>query len=111
MRNEERVKTLSEANDDIGRFIEFIKLINADSFWSAEITQVVLTTGDKGHIIIEMVPRSGDFIIDLGNTHNLAGRLQSVRRFYDKVLRNVGWDKYSRISVRYDGQVVCTPRK
>lgn len=110
MRHEERVKTLREANEDIGRFIEFIKLINTDSFWSAEITQLVLTTGDKGNIIIEMIPRSGDFIIDLGNTHNLAGRLQSVRRFYDKVLRNVGWDKYSRISVRYDGQVVCTPR-
>ena len=110
-RLEEKIAMLSEVDADIRRFMEFIKRVNADSFWSAELTQVILTTGDKGNIIIEMVPRSGDFTIDLGDTHNLGERLQSVRTFYDKVLRNVGWDRYSRISVRYDGQVVCQPKK
>lgn len=104
------ITSLESINADFERLVEFIKSALADSFWSAEITQLVLTSGDKGAIHIAIVPRSGDYTIDLGDTHNLTQKLQNTRDFYDKVLRNVGWDKYSRISVRYDGQVVCLPR-
>jgi hypothetical protein len=104
------IASLESINADFERLVEFIKSALADSFWSAEITQLVLTSGDKGAIHIAIVPRSGDYTIDLGDTHNLTQKLQNTRDFYDKVLRNVGWNKYSRISVRYDGQVVCLPR-
>ena len=109
-RLKQSIATLESTNADIERLIVFIKGTLADSFWSAEITQLVLTSGDKGAIHIAIVPRSGDYLVDLGDTHNLVEKLQNTRKFYDKVLRNVGWDKYRRISVRYDGQVVCLPR-
>lgn len=105
------IAMLNSRHDDYARFIEFVKSALADDFLSAEITQLVLTSGDKGVIHIAIAPRSGDYIVDLGDTHNLIEKLQNMKEFYDKVLRNVGWDKYSRISVRYDGQVVCQPRK
>ena len=106
----QKITTLKSTDEDLKRFIEFIKSTLSDSFWSAEITQLVLTSGDKGAINITIVPRSGDYLVELGDTHNLTEKLHNMREFYDKVLRNVGWDKYSRISVRYDGQVVCQPR-
>lgn len=106
----QKIATLNSRSADYERLLEFIKSTLKDSFWSAEITQLVLTSGDKGVIHIAIVPRSGDYILDLGDTHNLTQKLQNIREFYDKVLCNVGWNKYSRISVRYDGQVVCIPR-
>lgn len=105
----DKVKTLNEIKADYMRFAEFVKSILDDSFWSAEITQIVLSTGDNEAICVGLVPRSGSFFIDLGNTHDLKKKLHNVSLFYEKVLRNVGWDKYHHISVRYDNQVVCKP--
>ncbi len=106
----EVVSRLTAADGDFCRLTEFIQSIVNDSFWSAEVTQLVITTSDRGEIVMGLIPRSGNFYIDLGDTHNCSTKLQNVRKFYDKVLRNVGWDKYSKISVRYDGQIVCQPR-
>jgi cell division protein FtsQ len=51
---------------------------------------------------------SGDYKCRIcGNTDNLERKLATLRRFYDNGLSRIGWDKYSYISLRYDGQVVC----
>ena len=102
---------LEMTDADHRQLMAFITYAMSDKFWSSEITQIVLTTDDKQMMSLQLVPRSGDFAIDIGSTDNYKVKLSNARRFYDKVLRNVGWDKFSRISVRYDGQVVCHPRK
>ena len=102
---------LEMTDADHRQLMAFITYAMSDKFWSSEITQIVLTTDDKQMMSLQLVPRSGDFVIDIGSTDNYKVKLSNARRFYDKVLRNVGWDKFSRISVRYDGQVVCHPRK
>ena len=105
------IAALRESSVDLRRFVEFIEKLSNDEFWRNEITQIVVSTSFSGNMLVEIVPRSGDFIIDLGDTHSIDTKLHNVRTFYDKVLRSVGWEAYSRISVRYDGQVVCQPRK
>lgn len=105
----DKIEALEIVEADYMRFVEFIKYAINDSFWSAEITQIVLSTSNNGAICVGIVPRSGSFFIDLGRTDNLEKKLQNVSTFYDKVLRNVGWDKYHHVSVRYDGQIVCKP--
>ena len=35
-------------------------------------------------------------------------KLDKLLAFYQKGLTNVGWDSFSRISIRYKGQVVCS---
>ncbi len=100
------IKQLNKRYEDYQRLLSVVECISADKFWSAEFTQIVAhDRSDK--IQLSAVTRSGVFIVDLGDTHNIEQKLKSLRRFYDEVLSNVGWDAYSRISVRYDGQVVC----
>jgi cell division protein FtsQ len=56
---------------------------------------------------LRFVPRSGNFVVDLGAPSDYDTKLSNLYRFYNKGLDNVGWDKYRSISLRYEGQVVC----
>ena len=100
------IKQLNKRYEDYLRLLDVVEYISADKFWSAEFLQIVAHDGgDK--MQLSAVTRSGGFLVELGDTYDIEHKLKSLRRFYDEVLSNVGWDAYSRISVRYDGQVVC----
>jgi cell division protein FtsQ len=66
-----------------------------------------MTGGGSEPLQLGFVPRSGDFIVDLGTTEELDTKLNNLYRFYVKGLDRIGWDKYKSISLRYKGQVVC----
>jgi cell division protein FtsQ len=60
--------------------------------------------------IIMMVPKIGDQIIELGDTENLDSKFDNLVTFYRKGMPRAGWDTYSKVSLRFAGQVVCTKR-
>ena len=93
--------------DDFDRLVRFVVAVGNDAFWSSEIVQIELSGGVDSPMQVTIVPRSGDFVVDLGSTENLDGKLTMLRNFYDETLGNIGWDKFEHISLRYDGQVVC----
>ena len=83
------------------------KTLQENSFWNSQVEQVnVLKDGT-----LEMIPRVGNHVINLGKPTGIAEKLKRVKVFYDKVLCNVGWNKYSRISVEYNNQIICTKTK
>lgn len=99
------------------RYADFLKLINfvgwleSDSFWSSEVVQIIASDGVSGAIELEIVPRSGDFRIllgELGETDVMQRRFDKLFRFYRDGLGRIGWDKFRKIDVRYNNQVVCT---
>ncbi len=83
-----------------------VKYINGNSFWSAQIDQLYVVNNDQ----IDLVPRVGNHIVHLGTAENFEGKLKNLRVFYDKVLPEVGWNKYSSISLAYKDQIVCKRR-
>lgn len=93
--------------EDFDRLVSFVVSVGGDPFWSSEIVQMEITGGVDSPMQLTIVPRSGDFVVDLGTTENLGDKLAMLRNFYDQTLGNVGWDKYEHISLSYDGQVVC----
>jgi len=94
-------RTLAE-----GVLHEFALLLRDDSFWSRQIEQIYVTSEGE----LELVPRVGEHILFLGKPVHLREKLDRLRTFYDKGLSRVGWDKYSRISVEFDNQVICKRR-
>ena len=60
---------------------------------------------------IELVPRVGDHVICLGKLDDFERKLKRVKVFYEKGLNKVGWNKYSRISVEFGNQIICTKRE
>ena len=55
-----------------------------------------------------MVPKLGDHIIELGAVEDLDNKFDHLWTFYRKGMPRAGWETYSRISLKFDGQVVCT---
>ena len=76
-------------------------------FWNKQIEQIYVTAdGD-----IELTPRVGNHTIVLGDTSKIDDKLHRMQVFYEQGLKKVGWNKYSRISLKFDNQIVCTRRK
>lgn len=80
--------------------------INRDDFWSAQIDQIYVDMHDE----IDLIPRVGNHVIHLGSPEEFQDKLRYLRVFYDKVLPEVGWDKYSLINLAYKDQIVCRKR-
>ena len=57
-----------------------------------------------------LAPKLGDIIVELGSADNLENKFSNLLAFYRNGLPRAGWNKYSRISLKFDGQVVCTRR-
>jgi cell division protein FtsQ len=84
----------------------FVNYINDDDFWSAQIDQIYVDGKDE----VTLIPRVGNHIVHLGTFENYEGKLRNLEAFYDKVLPEVGWNKYSTINLEYKDQVVCKKR-
>jgi cell division protein FtsQ len=52
----------------------------------------------------------GGHIIELGDLDNYAEKLQIMRAFYKQVLVKNNWDKYEKVSLKYNNQVVAKRR-
>ena len=100
-------KEIRRIDENFDRLIDLLLSIRDSEFWSAEVVQIVASGGGTRPLQLSIVPRSGRFVVDLGTTERLDEKLRNLRRFYDKGLDNIGWDKYRSISLRYNGQVVC----
>lgn len=83
-----------------------VNYINDDKFWSAQIDQIYVDGNDE----IDLIPRAGSHIIHLGTTDNYEGKLRNLEAFYEKVLPEVGWNKYSMINLEFKDQIVCKRR-
>lgn len=77
--------------------------ILADKFWKNQVEQLnVLGDGS-----VEIVPRVGEHIVYIGQPTGVARKLDRLRKFYLYGLSHAGWNKYSRINVEFDNQIIC----
>jgi cell division protein FtsQ len=85
---------------------EMAKFINADSLWSEQIVQIYV----NDHKDMELVPRVGNQKIIFGNADRMKEKFRNLLLFYKKALPKVGWDAYSSINLKFNGQIVCVKR-
>ncbi len=90
------------AKDSLYNFMLFVK---NDKFWREQTAQVYVDADDG----LMLIPRVGSHVILLGNSSNFEQKLENVKIFYSKVINEVGWNTYSKIDVRYNNQIICTP--
>ena len=53
----------------------------------------------------------GGHIIALGRPDDYAQKFDNLQTFYEKALKEVGWDRYSHINLDHKGQIVATKRE
>lgn len=75
--------------------------------WNAQIVQINVTPAKE----LELVPRVGDHIIFLGKPGDYEDKFERLKTFYKKGLNQIGWNKYSRISLEFNNQIICTKKE
>lgn len=83
-----------------------VKYIDRDDFWSAQIDQIYVDNNNE----IDLIPRAGNQLIHIGTADDIEKKLKNLEAFYDEVLPEVGWNKYSVINLEYRDQIVCKRR-
>nr|MBP7472083.1 cell division protein FtsQ [Prevotella sp.] len=81
--------------------------INHNDFWKNQIVQLNVLSD----LSIEIVPRVGDHIVYLGRPTYIPEKLSRLEKFYKYGLNEVGWNKYSYISLEFNNQIICKKKQ
>lgn len=90
-------------HEDGREVMEMLRTIRKDDFWRAQIAQ--LDFDSKGRIFL--LPQVGSQTIEFGRAEKLNIKLRKLKIFYKEVLPQMGWNKYNRISLEYENQIVA----
>ncbi len=83
-----------------------VRQIMSDSFWRNQVVQLNVLDDHS----IELIPRVGSHVIYLGQGRDIVRKLNRLQKFYTYGLSQTGWNRYSRISVEFDNQIICKRR-
>jgi cell division protein FtsQ len=90
----------------VEKLLPFVLYVKDDSFWNAQIEQIFVQ--EDGDVLL--TPLVGGHIIELGEVDNYKAKLNVMSEFYKQVLAKNNWDKYEKISLKYNNQVVAKRR-
>ena len=85
---------------------KLITFINNNDFWSSQITQIHFINEED----VILITRVGDQLIEFGDLNNQEDKLNNLNIFYKKVMPVQGWKKYSKVSLKFNNQIVCTKK-
>jgi cell division protein FtsQ len=83
--------------------LDFLRYIEKDKFWRAQIAQIHLDSRFE----LTLFPQIGEQEIEFGTAQNFEQKLDKIKVFYEKIIPNRGWGRYKTVSVKYAGQIVC----
>jgi len=75
-----------------------------DSLWQSLFENIYVNEKNE----FELIPKWGDFIIELGDTSSLQNKFEKLRAFYKKIVPKLKGGEFSKISLKYQNQIVCT---
>jgi cell division protein FtsQ len=95
-------KNLNEYEDG-KNLLGLIEAIRDDEFWNAQIAQLEIDSKMR----ITIFPQVGDERIEFGKPENSEVKFKKLMIFYKEILPRMGWNKYSRVNLEYEGQIVA----
>ncbi len=97
------------------KLINFVKFIERDDFWRAQIVQIQVSEssapqGDPSwqEPQVEFIPRAGNHVVGLGSLDDVEAKLAKLMDFYRDALDYEGWDGPKYINLKFKNQVICT---
>jgi cell division protein FtsQ len=87
----------------VEKLLPFALYVEGNDFWNAQIEQIYVQ--EDGDVLL--TPLVGGHIIELGEVDNYINKLHVMSEFYKQVLAKNNWDKYEKISLKYNNQVVA----
>ncbi len=90
-----------------GDLFDLAQFINSDLFWKSQIEQIYVDT--KGEFVL--APRVGDHLIEFGTIENMRVKFRNLKALYQDGWDVREWNMYRKVSLKYNGQIVCSKVK
>tara|TARA_S200000501_G_scaffold56914_1_gene47099 strand:+ start:1606 stop:2316 length:711 start_codon:yes stop_codon:yes gene_type:complete len=89
-------------NSDLKYLTEISLIIKKDEFLNKSISQIFINDNQK----INLKMRGNNTIIEFGNNNRLKNKIQNLKAFYNRAISKNETDKYKKINLRFENQVV-----
>jgi cell division protein FtsQ len=93
----------SIATEEQEGFFKLLRFIEAHKFWKAQIAQLYVNA--DGTVL--MYPQVGKQVIEFGQAKDIESKFNRLKIFYKQIIPVKGWNRYSRISLAYQDQIIC----
>jgi cell division protein FtsQ len=80
--------------------------LDNNAFWRSQISQIEVKDDDD----IMLIPRVGNHVIEFGSIEKIDKKFQRLEALYKEKFNSEGWNRYKKISVKFENQVVCTKK-
>lgn len=90
--------------DDLEQVFQFIKQVLKDDFMKKQIIGVKI----KQNKFFDLKTRMGNQLIEFGKLENIENKINKIKAFYQKMDKDKSINKYSKINLEYNKQIVCT---
>jgi cell division protein FtsQ len=84
-------------------FFALLQFIDNNKFWKAQVAQ--LSVNPSGNIRIH--PQVGSQVVEFGDAADFGEKFGKLRLFYKQILPVKGWNRYTRVNVAYENQIIC----
>ncbi len=88
--------------EETRKIMDLINQIRENEFWRAQIAQLDIDSDSR----ITFFPQVGDEKIEFGKPEDLDGKFRKLMIFYKEILPRTGWNKYKRVNLEYEGQII-----
>ena len=89
-------------HSDLKYLTEISLMIKKDEFLNKNISQILIKDDQK----IDLKIRGNNTIIEFGNNNRLKNKIQNLKAFYNRAISKNEIDKYKKINLRFENQVV-----
>ena len=91
---------------DLKYLTEISLMIKKDKFLNKNISQIFIKDDQK----IDLKMRGNNTIIEFGNNNRLKNKIQNLKAFYNRAISKNEIDKYKKINLRFENQVVVVKK-
>ncbi|TPE42846.1 cell division protein FtsQ/DivIB [Pontibacter mangrovi] len=90
--------------DSLGQaYLSLLQFIENDEFWKAQLAQMHIDGKGK----VAFLPQVGDQTIEFGKPVNVEKKFKKLAILYKEVLPTMGWERYKRVNVEFEDQIIC----
>lgn len=98
------IKQQNLRDTDFGdSLMDLIGEVNDNDFWRAQIAQVNINKSAE----LTIYPQVGGEHFEFGKLEDVDGKLEKLMIYYKEILPRMGWNKYSRVSLQFQDQIVA----
>ena len=92
--------------DELHNVAVVARKIQQDEFLKKNVVEIRQNENKS----IDLKFRKDDFTIQLGSLHQLDKKINNLKAFYQKAMRDSTLNRYSVVNLRFDKQVICTKK-